>query len=134
MANVLSALMRTPTDAVVVRWLDRQPVESLWITSITLFEAKVSLALLPDGRRQRALEAAFAELLDQDLEHRVLNFDTEAAEAAAVLAADRTEAGRPVDLRDTQIASIAVSRRGIRATRNIEHFADLDSTVENPWA
>ena len=71
MANVLSALMRTPADAIVVRWLDRQPVESLWITSITLFEAKVSLALLPDGRRQRALEAAFAEDFGMALRHHI---------------------------------------------------------------
>jgi toxin FitB len=37
--NVLSALMRTVPEARVVAWLDRQPGESVWITSITLFEA-----------------------------------------------------------------------------------------------
>jgi len=38
--NVLAALMRTVPEVSVVTWLDRQPAESVWITSITLFEAR----------------------------------------------------------------------------------------------
>ena len=92
-------------------WLDRQPAESVWITSITLFETYLGLALLPSGRRRRTLEAAFARLLQEDLENRVLDFDSAAATEAASLAAARQKNGRPVDLRDTQIAGIALSRR-----------------------
>ena len=78
--NVLSALMRTAPAPPVVVWLDRQPAESVWITSITLFEVRLGLALLPQGRRRRALEAAFTRLLEDDLEHRVLDFDAAAAQ------------------------------------------------------
>jgi hypothetical protein len=53
--NVLSALMRTDPDVVVVEWLDRQPADSLWLTSITVFEARFGLALLPKGRRRNSL-------------------------------------------------------------------------------
>src|SRR2546428_12229378 len=72
--NVLSALMRTVPEAPVVAWLDRQPAESVWITSITVFEARLGLALLPAGRRRDALEAAFARLLGDDHEKRVVVF------------------------------------------------------------
>ena len=34
--NVLSALMRTSPEPAVVAWLDRQPADSVWITSITV--------------------------------------------------------------------------------------------------
>lgn len=132
--NVLSALMRTTPEPPVVAWLDRQPAESVWITSITVFEARRGLALLPQGRRRRALETAFARLLEEDLEHRVLDFDLAAANAAASLAADRQKAGRPVDLRDTQIAGIVAARRATLATRNVRHFADLKVPVVDPWA
>ena len=54
--NVLSALMRTSPEAVVVAWLDRQPADSVWLTSITVFEARFGLALLPKGRRRSSLE------------------------------------------------------------------------------
>jgi hypothetical protein len=132
--NVLSALMRTVPDAHVVAWLDRQPAESVWITSITLFEAYLGLALLPSGRRRRTLEAAFARLLQEDLENRVLDFDSAAATGAASLAAARQKKGRPVDLRDTQIAGIALARRATLATRNVRHFRDLKILIVDPWA
>ena len=132
--NVLSALMRTLPEARVVAWLDRQPAESVWITSITLFEARLGLALLPTGRRRQTLEAAFARLLKEDLENRVLDFDTAAAAEAASLAAERQNAGRPVDMRDTQIAGIALARRATLATRNVRHFGDLKIPIVDPWA
>ena len=132
--NVLSALMRTVPEVPVVAWLDRQPAESVWITSITLFEARLGLALLPTGRRRQTLEAAFARLLKEDLEDRVLDFDSAAAVEAASLAAERQKAGRPVDMRDTQIAGIALARRATLATRNVRDFWDLKIPIVDPWA
>ena len=132
--NVLAALMRTVPEVSVVAWLDRQPAESVWITSITLFEARFGLALLPSGRRRQALEAAFARMLKDDLENRVLDFDSAAATEAASLAATRQKNGRSVDMRDTQIAGIALARRATLATRNVRHFGDLNILVVDPWA
>jgi predicted nucleic acid-binding protein len=132
--NVLSALMRTTPEAPVIDWLDRQPAESIWITSITLFETRLGLALLPRGRRRQALETTFDQLLEEDLENRVLDFDAAAALEAAALAAERQRSGRTVDMRDTQIAGIALARRAVLATRNIRHFKDLKITVVDPWS
>lgn len=132
--NVLSTLMQRTPDASVVDWLDHQPAESVWITSITLFEARLGLALLPAGRRRQTLQSAFVQLLEEDLENRVLDFDAAAAMEAAVLAAERQRRGRPVDMRDTQIAGIALARRATLATRNVRHFADLKVAVVNPWS
>ena len=132
--NVLSALMLKAPDVAVVEWLNRQPPESVWITSITLFEAHLGIALLPGGRRRTSLEAAFAELVEADLENRVLDFDSGAALEAAELAARRQRAGRPVDMRDTQIAGIAIVRRATLATRNVRHFTDFEIPVIDPWA
>jgi len=131
--NVLSALMRTDPDRSVIAWLDRQPADSIWTTSITVFEARFGLALLPAGRRRKSLEGAWARVLEDDLERRVLDFDTTAAEAAAALAAGRRRAGRPVDLRDMQIAGIILARRATLATRNLRHFKDLKVSVVDPW-
>jgi predicted nucleic acid-binding protein len=43
-------------------------------------------------------------------------------------------AGRPVDMRDTQIAGIALARRATLATRNVRHFEDLQLQIVDPWA
>ena len=131
--NVLSALMRREPEAVVVAWLNAQPAESIWLTSITLFESRVGLALLPQGKRRRLLEDSFERLLKEDLDNRVLPFDTEAAAQAALIVAARRRAGCSVDMRDTQIAGIAVARRATLATRNLRHFEDLPTPVLSPW-
>jgi hypothetical protein len=131
--NVLSALMRTNPEAAVVAWLDRQPADSVWLSSVTVFETRFGLALLPKGRRRSALEGAFDRVLAEDLANRVLDVDSMAAAAAAELAADRQKTGRPVDLRDTLIAGIALARRATIATRSTQHFEGLDVPVVNPW-
>lgn len=131
--NVLSALMRVVPEAPVVTWLDAQPTTSVWLTSITVFETRLGLALLPAGRRRSGLEESFERLLSEDFEHRILPFDAEAAAQAAVIGAARQRAGRPVDMRDTQIAGIAVARRALLATRNLRHFEGLSTPVVSPW-
>jgi len=129
----ISAGMQSGPDPRVVAWLDRQPADSIWITSITAFELRFGIAALPAGKRRRALELSLVLLLHDDLEDRVLDFDTAASVAAASLAARRQRAGRPVDMRDTQIAGIAISRHATLATRNVKHFHDSGVPLVNPW-
>jgi predicted nucleic acid-binding protein len=131
--NVLSALMLTVADERVVNWLDLQPSDSIWTSAVTVFEVRLGLELLPSGRRRNQLEQAFADVLAEDLEGRVVPFDDEAARAASTIAAARQRGGVIVDLRDTQIAGIATSRRAAIATRNTRHFTGLDVDVIDPW-
>ena len=132
--NVLSALMRREPDPAVMTWLDNQPAESIWTTTITVFEVRTGIELLAQGRRRRQLEQAFAELIGEDLAGRVQSFDQVAALAAASIAAGRQRGGRPVEIRDVQIAGIATARRATLATRNTRHFADLGVELVNPWS
>jgi predicted nucleic acid-binding protein len=132
--NVLSVLMQSRRDPMVVSWLDQQVPESIWTTSINVFEIEFGLAIMDEGRRRTDLTRAFGELLREDLAGRVALFDVAAARAAATLAARRQRAGRPVDFRHTEIAGVALARRARIATRNIRHFQDLDPPPIDPWA
>ena len=131
--NVLSALMQQQPDPLVVNWLDAQPAEAIWVTSITLFEARYGLALLPASQRKTLLQQRFEQLVQTDLANRVVVFDGRAAHLAAQLAAERKNRGRPVDIRDTFIAGIAIAQSATLATRNFRHFDDLPIPVINPW-
>lgn len=132
--NVISALMRREPDPAMIAWLDGLPVESVWITSITVFEVRFGLDLLAAGRRRRQLEEAFAKALEEDFEGRVLSFDRAAAEAAAEIAARERRMGRTIEIRDVQIAGIAAARKATLATRNVRHFEGLGVNLVNPWA
>ncbi len=72
--------------------------------------------------------------MQTDLANRVVVFDVRAAHLAAQLAAERKNRGRPVDMRDTLIAGIALARGATLATRNTRHFEDLPILVIKPWA
>ena len=131
--DVLSDLMRQARDPAVVGWLDRQSRFSVWTTSITILEIRFGIALLPFGARRTQLENAFERTVAEKIEERIVPFDTSAAEATAILMADRRQAGRQGELRDTMIAGIAIARRATLATRNRRHFDDLSVPVVNPW-
>jgi toxin FitB len=131
--NVISALMRQEVDPVVVGWLDRQPPEEVWTTAITVFEVHFGLELLAPGRRRRRLEDAFTQALEEDFEGRVLPFEPSAARQAALIAARQRRSGRPVEIRDVQIAGVVATRRATLATRNTRHFAGLGIALVDPW-
>lgn len=131
--NVVSAVMSDPPDETVVGWMNAQPPGSLWITTISVFEVRFGIFVLPEGRRKQLLEAAFERSLDEDFERRILPFDEQAAFAAAEIAAGRQRAGRPVETKDIQIAGIARDRRAVLATRNTRHFEGFGIKIVNPW-
>jgi len=132
--NVISALMQREADPVVVAWLDAQPPESIWTTSITVFEVRFGLELLASGRRRRLLEEAFSKALEEDFEGRVVPFDEAAAQSAGQIAAERRRLGRSIEIRDVQIAGIAAARRATIATRNVRHFEGLGPALIDPWS
>ena len=74
--NILSALMRDPPDAAVVAWLDKQDAARIWTTAVTVFEVRFGLARMAVGRNRVALEAAFEDLLREDLAGRVARYPT----------------------------------------------------------
>ena len=131
--NVVSELMEVEPAAEVEAWLDRTDESALWLTTILVFEIKGGLDKMDDGRRKRRVLAALDALLQIDFRERVLPFDLDAAMEAARLDAERERRGRPIDVRDTLIAGIAISRGAAIATRNVRHFADLPIDVINPW-
>jgi predicted nucleic acid-binding protein len=132
--NVVSAMMRLPPDPAVISLLDKRDPESIWTTSITLFEVRQGIERLPESRRRVQLESASQRAFDQMFAGKTLEFDAEAAYSAAVLAAERERRGKPGDFRDTLIAGIVLSHRAEFATRNVRHFADLDLPVIDPWS
>jgi hypothetical protein len=131
--NVLSVMMRPQTAPRVMTWLDRQPIESIWTTSVTVFEIHFGLRSMGKGTRQRVLEERFERILRSGIGERVLAFDTAAAKAAVIVAGKLRIKGRVVEMRDLQIAGIVAARRGTLATRNTKHFADSGIPIINPW-
>jgi len=130
--NVVSEFMLRSPNPKVVGWLDSQPRLSLWITSITIFEIRLGLQIMPNSKRRDLLNQRFDDLLAR-MNEQIAAFDAEAAQQAASLTASRKMQGRPRDLRDTMIAGIVLARRSSLATRNSAHFDDISAPLIDPW-
>ena len=131
--NVLSELMRTSPDPVVVTWLDQTVPETVWTTAISVFEIRFGLELHEQGGRRRSLEAAFEAMIHSDLNRRVLPFDDSSAQCTARISARGRKAGQLVDLRDSMIAGIVATQEASLVTRNIRHFENAGIALINPW-
>ena len=131
--NIISEAMQSKPNLAVLHWLDSQPTDSIWTTSISVYELLYGIQLLAKGKRRTALSNALEKTLHQDLQNRILDFDFAAAEQAAAISASLRALGRPIDMRDVQISGIVAARRGTLATRNTRHFAKTGIALVNPW-
>jgi toxin FitB len=131
--NILSAMMRLQLEPEVATWIAAQPAELLFTTSLSQAEILSGLAITPDGRRRRDLEAAARIMFLEDFDGRVLPFDMKAAAAYAGIFASRRRAGRPATTMDLMIASVARSHGASMVTRDTGGFEDCGITLINPW-
>jgi predicted nucleic acid-binding protein len=131
--NVVSEIMRPRPDERVTHWLDGQPRASIWTTSVSVFEIRFGLETMPVGKRRDLFMASFERWLEEVVQQRIANYDETAARRAAELAADRQRRERPGELRDTMIAGIVLATHATLATRNVQHFEEIASSVVNPW-
>ena len=93
--NVLSAMMSAQPVPQLAAWVAAQQTELLFTASVCQAEILSGLAIMPQGRRRKALEAAALSMFVEDFEGRVLPFDMAAAVAYAEVFAARRLAGRP---------------------------------------
>jgi hypothetical protein len=124
----------TLADVHLTNGAGRRPTPPSRFALVTSFEIRYGIELLPRIRRRASLEAEFERFIEDDIQHRIVPFDAQAATVAAGLMAQRQRTGRIGDLRDTMIAGIVIASHAMLATRNMRHFDDLSVPVVDPWA
>ena len=132
--NVVSELMRERPNLKVLRWMDNQLTDNLFVTAVTEAEIRTGIAILPGGERQHGLAAAAERLFGVFFAERILPFDSNAAQAYAMLAVERRAAGRPISQTDCQIAAIAHSQAAPVVTQDVDDFEGCGLDVIDPWA
>ena len=130
--NILSELMRSRPNNNVLDWLDNQYVDDLYISSITIAEIYLGIALLPDGKRKTALVQAANDTLT-DFTDKQLDFTPKAALEYADIVASRTQSGKAISIEDAQIAAIARANNASIVTRNVNDFEGIEVEIINPF-
>jgi predicted nucleic acid-binding protein len=130
--NVVSEAMKPEPNPVVLSWLNEQPAEILYLSSVSIAEMFFGIGVLSEGRRKRLL----SEMLDGIIGlfgGRILAFDTEAAKNYSGLAVKARARGRGFPLPDGYIAAIAAARDFAVATRDTGPFEAAGVSAINPW-
>jgi predicted nucleic acid-binding protein len=132
--NVISELMSTQASPTVRRWIAQErALNPLCITVITVAEILYGIELLPRGKRRDRLLQDAETMFREDIVHKILAFDEQAARQFSTIAATRRGRGRPISTLDAQIAAIALANNATLATRDTSGFEDCGVPLINPW-
>jgi len=132
--NVISEPIKSQPDRRVVEWIDRQPVEILYIAAISLAELRYGIAVHPDGKKKKDVQDKLEQLVLPLFRSRILPFDEAAAAAYAELRAAAVKKGKAIGDSDGYIAATAKANGLIVATRDTSPFEAAGLTVINPWS
>lgn len=131
--NVISEPLRRTPDPQVVGWIDSQPVETLYLSAITVAELRAGIALLPSGKRQASLQENLERRVLPLFTGRILAFDLASTHAYAELIASTRKAGQAIATADAFIAAIALAQGFTVATRDLSPFKAAGVNLINPW-
>ncbi|MEY2893005.1 MAG: hypothetical protein RJA98_2913 [Pseudomonadota bacterium] len=131
--NVVSEPLRPAPDPRVVAWIDAQPLETLYLSAITVAELRAGVALLPAGKRRSSLLDNLETRVLPLFVGRVLPLDMACTTAYARLMAQARAVGLAIATADGYIAAIAATHRLTVATRDTGPFVAAGAAVINPW-
>ena len=132
--NVISELTKQLPSPAVLAWFATTPAEQIYVSSVSLSEMALGLALMPRDKRHAALLAATNTLVQEEFDGRCLSFDARAAAQYGPLATARQLQGRPCSVEDAMIAAIALANQCALVTRNTKDFQGIAGLkLVDPW-
>ena len=109
----------------VVRWWQRQSVDSLYLSAISVHEIRQGIELAPAGAKRNALEIWLQDFVLRVFADRILGVDGVVADASGRLVASAKKKGHTAELADALIAATAKVHGLKVATLNRKHFEKL---------
>src|SRR5690606_11366570 len=120
--NVISEQFRAVPDETVTDWLNRQPLETLYLASMSVAELRAGVALMPAGKRRTVLSDSIEYQVLPIFVGRVLSFDMACTRPYADVLAAARKSGSGIGAADAVIAAIALASGLSVATRDVSPF------------
>jgi len=131
--NVLSELRRSRPDQRVTAWIEAQPLDDLYVSTVTLAEIRFGIETLPDQIRRAELETWLAGKVRPMFTHRVLEITEGIMLRWRLLVEEGRQRGHTYSQPDLIIAATALEHGLTLVTRNVTDFAGLGVKLLNPW-
>ncbi|MEF9956889.1 MAG: type II toxin-antitoxin system VapC family toxin [Acinetobacter sp.] len=130
--NIVSEMMKPVPNPNVQMWLNKQVIETLYLSSVSIAELRFGIGILVDGRKKQALTNMVEQII-KIFDQRILGFDLVAAEYYAELAVGARTAGKGFPTPDGYIAAITSCHGFMIATRDTAPFLAAGLKVINPF-
>lgn len=131
--NIISELMKSLPSQSLLRWMEQQSSQQMYVTSISIGEIMYGLCALPLGQRRTTLERTMKQVIEEAFSGRCFFFDDAAAIHYGKLMGMCKEKGLPMSVCDAQIAAIALLHDAQLATRNTKDFQTCGVSLINPF-
>ena len=132
--NVLSELRRPKPEPKVTAFIADQPLESLFISTVTLAEIRFGIELLPDASRRSELNDWLSVKVRPLFEQGVLEITEDIMLKWRLLVEEGRKVGHTFSQPDLIIAATAQHYGITVVTRDTADYAKARVAVLNPWA
>lgn len=131
--NVVSETTTRAPNERVMRWLDAQASETLYLSAVTVGELRYGIATMPAGRRRATYTNWLENYTVPAFAERILPYDLTASDHYALLMSKARAAGRAIATADGMIAATAAAAGFTVATRDTSPFEAAGIPTINPW-
>ena len=131
--NILSELRRPKPEAKVLAFVAAQPLERLFVSSVTFAEIRFGIELLTDPHRRADLTDWLNHKLRPMFEQRVLAVSEHVMFKWRLLVEEGRKAGHTFSQPDLIIAATALHHGLTVVSRDTTDYARAGVPVFNPW-
>jgi predicted nucleic acid-binding protein len=131
--NILSELRRPKPERKVLAFVAAQPLELLYISTVTLAEMRFGIELLPDVARRSELNYWLAHKVRPMFEQRVLAITEDIMFKWRLLVEEGRKVGHTFSQPDLIIAATGQHHGLTIVSRDTADYDKAQVTVFNPW-
>jgi predicted nucleic acid-binding protein len=131
--NVLSELRRPRPERKVVAFVAAQPLEALYVSSVSFAEIRYGIELVADSVRRSSLNDWLAHRVRPMFEQRVLEVTEDVMFKWRLLVEAGRKAGHTFSQPDLIIAATALQHGFTVVSRDEDDYRRAGAPVFNPW-
>jgi toxin FitB len=131
--NVLSELRRQRPEPKVLAFVAAQPLELLYVSTVTLAEIRFGIELVPDPARRSKLTDWLTHKVRPMFEHRVLAISEDVMFKWRLLVEEGRKSGHTFSQPDLIIAATGQHHGLTVVSRDTAEFVRARVAVFNPW-
>jgi len=131
--NILSELRRPKPEAKVIAFVAAQPIDRLYVSSVTLAEIRFGIELVADANRRAELNDWLTHTVRPMFDHRILPVSEDVMFKWRLMVDEGRKSGHTFTQPDLIIAATALVHGMTVVSRDTGDYERTKVSLLNPW-